>query len=463
MRTRPRRRILHLMAIGAAVLLGIGLAGTTPATAELVTNSMAGQGVPGDQPLPGYTISNPPLAPAVVGGVPSSVRQGVHKHAAYIIEVPPEWNGELVMWAHGYRGQGSVLTVDPPAFGLRQRLLNQGYAWAASSYYANGYDIQAGVRSTKDLALLFRDLEGDPTRTYIVGVSMGGHIIGRSLEEYPGLYDGALPMCGVMGDQTLFDFFLDYQVVAQALAGIDAYPVPADYLSTAVPQIQVALGLVGLTPTGPDTTNDLGKQFRAIAINRSGGVRPGDEAAFAVWKDFLFAIAVPSGGDTPAQSPGQLATNVSTMYEPNSPVDVNAIVERVPAENPKERLSPRLTQVPRIDGKPRVPVLSLHDLGDLFVPFSMEQEYAKDVANNGRSELLVQRAIRAAQHCEFTPSEAGTAWDDLTAWVRTGQRPAGDDVTTPAIVAEPDYGCQFSDAAAYAAGVGTRRLYAPCP
>lgn len=459
MRTRTRRRLLHVAALGTALLLTAGIAGALPANAEVLT-----RGVPGDQPLPGYTISNPPLPPALVGGVPTTVRQGVHRHAGYIIEVPPQWNGELVMWAHGFRGQGLVLTVDPPGFGLRQKLLDQGYAWAASSYYANGYEIRAGVKSTKDLALLFRHEVGSPKRTYVTGVSMGGHIIGRSLEEYPGLYDGALPLCGVLGDHQLFDFFLDYNLVAQALAGVSAYPVPTDYLTGAVPTIQVALGLVGLTPTGPDTTNDLGKQLREITINRSGGQRPGDDAAFAIWKDFLFSIAVPTGaGDTPAQRPGQLSTNLFTRYEPNTPVDVNATVLRVAPENLRERLSPRLTQVPRISGRPRVPVLSMHDLGDLFVPFSMEQHYANDVQGHGRSNLLVQRAIRAAQHCEFTPTEVGTAWDDLTRWVRTGERPDGDNVTNPATVAAPDYGCRFSDAAAWAAGVGTRRLYAACP
>ena len=49
---------------------------------------------------------------------------------------------------------------------------------------------------------------------------MGGYVIGRSLEQYPGFYAGALPMCGVLGDQTLFDFFLDYNLVAQDLAGV---------------------------------------------------------------------------------------------------------------------------------------------------------------------------------------------------------------------------------------------------
>jgi hypothetical protein len=121
-----------------------------------------------------------------------------------------------------------------------------------------------------------------------------------------------------------------------------------------------------------------------------------------------------------------------------------------------------------IEGEPRVPVLTLHDLGDLFVPFAQEQVYAAEVAGGGREELLVQRAIRATGHCEFSDVEAGTAWDDLTAWVEGGERPEGDDVLDPAVVADPAYGCRFSDRAAFdAAGpvtqTSTRRLFAPCP
>ncbi|MFC0506234.1 hypothetical protein [Micromonospora costi] len=449
------RTLRRLLAAAATLTVVVGLAGAAPAAAT-------GRDGDGTQPLPGYTIENPPLAPLLVGGKPTTVRQGVHRHAGYIIEIPARWNGDLVMWAHGYRGQEKVLTTETPGFGLRERLLQQGYAWAASSYDRNGFDIRSGVLATKDLADHFARTVKRPHRTYLAGVSMGGYIIARSLEQYPGYYDGALPMCGVLGDQTLLDFFLDYNLVAQALAGVPAYPTPADYLTNAVPRIQTALGLAGLTPTGPDTLNDRGKQLRAITINRSGGPRPGATAAFAVWKDFLFSISVSSAGDSPAERPGQLSTNLLTRYAPNAPVDVNAIVQRVAPENLRQRLLPTLTEVPRVAGRPSAPVLSLHDLGDLFVPFSMEQTYAQDVARHGRSRLLVQRAIRAAQHCEFTPAEAGAAWDDLVSWVRTGERPAGDTVTDPAAVAAAGYGCRFSDRAAYAAGVGTRRLYAAC-
>lgn len=422
------------------------------------TRASSAGSVPDDQPLPPYTVSNPPLPPLTVDGRPSTVKQGVYHHAAYDIEIPARWNGELVMWAHGFRGYGTVLTVDPPSFGLREKLLAEGYAWAASSYTDNGYDVRSGVVGTHDLAGLFARSHR-PRRTYIAGVSMGGHVIGRSLEQYPFSYAGALPMCGVLGDDRLFDFFLDYNVVAQDLSGVRAYPPPADYLTNAVPRIEHALGLDGLKPGGPDTTNALGKQLRAITINRSGGPRPGAEAAFPLWKDFLFTLSAAPGGSL-SQNPGVLAGNTSTRYSPNAPVNVNRTVQRVPVADPADRYSPKLSQIPRIFGFPTAKVLTLHGLGDMFVPFSNEEQYGSEVAHHGLSGTLVQRAIRTAQHCEFSNNEAGHAWDDLTRWVRTHQRPAGDSLT-PKAIAKPTYGCRFTDPSAYP--TGTRALFPQCP
>jgi hypothetical protein len=270
-------------------------------------------------------------------------------------------------------------------------------------------------------------------------------------------------MCGVLGDHELFDFFLDYQLTAQALAGIRAYPVPADYQAAVVPRIQEKLGLATLTPGGPDTVTPRGAQFRATVVERSGGPRPGAAPAFAYWKDFLFSLATPPDDNAPlARDPGRLATNLGTRYRPDSPVDLNREVQRVAPRDWRSRFSPALTEVPRITGTPRVPVLSLHGLGDMFVPFSMEQDYRADVARSGQSKWLVQRAIRTVEHCEFSPAEAGAAWNDLVAWTGGGRRPAGDAIGDRTAVADPAFGCRFTDRAAYS-GPGTRRLFSPCP
>jgi hypothetical protein len=90
-------------------------------------------------------------------------------------------------------------------------------------------------------------------------------------------------------------------------------------------------------------------------------------------------------------------------------------------------------------------MLTLHTLGDLFVPFLMEQVYAERVAAHHASHLLVQRATRDFGHCSFTGPELVTTFVDLVQWVEAGVKPAGDKVRDPDAVAHPDFGCTFTD------------------
>ena len=60
---------------------------------------------------------------------------GVLGGASYQVEVPANWNGKLVMYAHGYAGTGDKVGVQAPS--IRRHLIQNGYAWAASSYSKN--------------------------------------------------------------------------------------------------------------------------------------------------------------------------------------------------------------------------------------------------------------------------------------------------------------------------------------
>jgi len=404
--------------------------------------------------------------------LPATQYWGTEHGAGYRMEVPDDWNGSLVMWAHGFRGDGLALTVDNPP--LREWLLANGFAWAASSYSANDYNVGVGVADTHRLARLFRKQVAKPDRVYITGASMGGHVTARSIEQYPNAYDGAMPVCGVLGDYELFDYFLDFNVTAQQLAlGTSRYPIEdaGTWLGTDVPAIKAGLEAV---PGGwPAVLNDTGTQFKQLVELQSGGDRPNFDEAWFFWNsfptyastpgNFLFDLAI--GDGTLAGQKGIVADNVGTYYQVDldpatSPTEatLNADVVRV-AGAERLRNSQALKPVPVVTGDISVPVLSLHNLGDLFVPFHNEVVYAQEVADAGNSDLLVQRAIRGVNHCGFTGTELATAMSDLVEWVETGARPAGDEVLDPAAVAAPDYGCRFTDFAT----PGGHILAAPCP
>jgi Prolyl oligopeptidase family len=400
---------------------------------------------------PAYFVDQSKLPFDAIPGLDSQRVWGVHNNAGYRIEVPKNWNGRLVLWAHGYRGTGLELTVDDHP--LRAFLVSQGYAWAASSYSKNAYDPAQGAKDTHALTQYFNGRFGKPSRTYITGASMGGHVTAAVTEQWPASYDGAMPICGVLGDYELFDFFLDFNVAAQTLSGVGrSYPYGADYLATTVPATKAALG-----PAFPFLMNDQGNALAGLVQQQTGGERPLFTQGWLYWNglvpgDFLFGLGV--GDGTLPRQRGVAVQNVDTVYQFDadpalSPAEqgFNAVVQRVKAD-PQARRRNGLANVTPTTGVLRIPMLSLHTLGDLFVPFHMEIEYAKRVAAQGWSHNLVQRATRDVGHCTFTPTELVQTFTDLVAWVEGGVKPAGDDVLDAAKVAEPTFGCTYTDKAA---------------
>ena len=418
---------------------------------------------------PGYFVDQSKLPFEALPG--ATAYWGVHSGAGYQIEVPDNWNGSLVVWAHGFRGTGLELTVDKHP--LRELLIPSGYAWAASSYTRNDYDISSGVQSTHGLIKRFNGLVGKPSQVLMTGASMGGHITAVIIEQYPKLFAGALPICGVLADYDLFDFFLDYNLAAQQLGvGASTYPIDAiPYLYGTVPAIKSNLELF---PGGwPIFLNSDGENFKDLAEIRSGGVRQNYDEAWFFWNsfpdngsgagNFLFDLAV--GDGSLPRAPGSALDNIDTVYQFDTDPDqtaeekeLNHLIFRIAAE-PQTRRKQGLAQVPTITGDIDVPVLTLHNLGDLFVPVLNQVEYASRVITQGKSDLLVQRAIRGVAHCGFTSNELASAFQDLVAWVDGGQKPAGDDFSDPAEVASPDFGCQFTDFD----GQPAHLLPAPCP
>ncbi len=419
---------------------------------SLVPAASAGAG---GGPKPDYYVDEEKLPFEALPG--ATAYWGVHKGAGYRIEVPDNWNGDLVMWAHGFRGSGLELTVDNHP--LRQFLVPAGYAWASSSYSRNDYDIATGVQDTHALVQRFNGIVGNPDKVYLVGASMGGHITAVSIEQYPNTYDAAMPFCGVLGDYELFDFFLDFNLAAQQLGtGTSTYPIdPLQYFGVTVPTIKANLEAF---PGGwPAVLNADGTNFKNLVELRSGGDRPNFDEAWFFWNtfpsfatgpgNFLFDLAI--GDGTFPRSPGVGVDNTDAVYQfdtdPALSADEQALNDSIfrIAADPQGRHANGLAQIPVVSGDISIPVLTLHNLGDLFVPVHNEVVYAQRVADHGKSDLLVQRAIRGVSHCGFTATELVTAFVDLVTWVEAGVKPAGDDWLDPAAVGAPDFGCQFTD------------------
>ncbi|WP_237426955.1 alpha/beta hydrolase [Deinococcus xianganensis] len=397
---------------------------------------------------------------------------GLHGDAAYAIEVPGNWNGQLIMYAHGYAGDGPELKVQAPA--LRAYWLSLGYAWAASSYSANYYDVQAGVEDTNALANAFPTLTGraKPTKTLIMGVSMGGHVAGAAVEKETAqtaknrtTYAAAMPVCGVMDEEYEFQWLGDYTLAAAQLAGVGpkTFPQGTDTYKALLPDIIGALFSSATDPVWQENATQ-GAKLREIAKNLTGGPRPVFDLGFRLgyWQKAVLGTGGADGTIT-GILPRNIYGNATTTYRWTTGATPTAaetafnagLVRVTPAQDPNPALTGRVRYLPRVNGEISVPVLTLHTTGDFYVPFKHQQLYRAAVNAAGNGDRLVQRAIRAAGHCEFTGPELVEGFGDLVKWEAGGAKPAGDDVTTPAVLADPNYGCRFTR--------GTRPGVDACP
>ena len=416
-----------------------------------------------------FTASTATTFPALAGSAVVADRwAGVLNGASYQIEVPATWNGKLVMWAHGYAGPGSALSPNSIPI-MRRYLLDNGYAWASSSYTKNYYDVRAGVEDTNSLALNFNAIAAAkgrtlaaPSKIFISGISMGGHITAAAIEAEAAQtavnkvkYAGAVPMCGVVGDTELFNYFAGYQVAAQQLAGfpIAKFPQTTDF-ATLAPIIRSALWTTFPSGGIPGVTNAQGDKLKNAIAYLSGGPRPFFNEGFANSgnQNNIFASL---GGDGTIN--GILTQNILDTTQLVYKVDASSTsltaldtafnagaFKIVPTADANRLRRDGLRWIPVVNGDISVPVVTIHTLGDLFVPFKMEQVYAARTKTKGTDKFLVQRAIRDVGHCAFTAAEGTAAFDAMVKWEAGGPKPAGDDVTTPAVIADPKYGCTFT-------------------
>ncbi len=407
-------------------LKGFALAGFVALVAVAGSGRPAALGKPGltPAPCPDQKWEESDATFEALPGAKASF--GRYDGGVYRVEVPDNWNGELVLWAHGYvanaGAQGSRLRVGFPGSGqgspFRAHLVNNGYTWAASSYRCNGYVPGRGLLDTIALTDLVTKQTGKaPSRVYLTGASMGGHITVLGLQEFPTTFAGGLAMCPSGPGE--MDFLTSVAAVSELISGVK--------VTSATRERDVAR-LTEILGKPPELTPK-GRQLASVQIQLSGGPRP--FAVEGLASRFTDNASTTSGsGDTIWD---RVATNSDIKYSIESGLDltadaINTRVRRKLADREaRSEAGPYEEAVP-FDGKLERPLLTIHNTGDLYVPVSLEQLLKRTVDSAGKSQLLVQRLMRSAGHCTFSAQEQVTAFDDLAKWVRQGVRPEGDEV-----------------------------------
>ena len=117
----------------------------------------------------------------------------------FVVRIPDEWNGMLVVGCHGYMAfdwhPDAQFQLDNT--GLPFEFVEQGFAYAASSYGEGGFAAKMGMIRTHQLTEYVIDNFGVTGKVFLVGVSMGGLVVLLLGEKYPELYDGVLDIVGL--------------------------------------------------------------------------------------------------------------------------------------------------------------------------------------------------------------------------------------------------------------------------
>ena len=370
-------------------------------------------------------------APGAQTSRPAINRQGELGGAPYLMAVPENWQGGLVVFAHGIqRGSGPGDATRPP---IASHLASAGHAWISSGYRAREYQPHLFIEDLAALRELFLKEVGPPRWTIIYGQSMGGHIVVASLELRPGLYQGGLAECGLVDGIGIADYLMAYTAAAELISGVTLFDLPdRDAYNRAVGELVQTLGM-------PGSYTARGRQFDSVVKYLMGGDQAGNELPLrldGLSRRYLLNVMYrPRNLDAEPNLGLRAASTVDVKYriDPGlglSADEINARVRRVHPFKDARSASVNPVYAERT-GRLTVPLLTLHETGDAWVPLSLEQSYRRRSIAAGTDHLLVQRVYRAGSHCGVDGKIRQQAFDDLVAWIERGVRPKGEDVLAP--------------------------------
>src|SRR5919202_3711790 len=350
------------------------------------------------------------------GTLPAQVTQGTLPHGAlYLICVPTTgWNGDMVVYAHGYTPVSLPLSLRnlllPDGSYLPDLVLSQGYAFATTTYRQNGLSILEGTDDIRELVTAFPQVSGNTAvHTYLAGVSEGGLVSTLLIERSPTLFSGALAACAPIGSfreqinylgdfRILFDYFFPGVLPPSTISIPEE--VMADWESTYVLAIEQAL------LANPSASAQLMNTF----IQSSGApIHLRDPSTWGPTTLNLLWYNVFATNDARQKLGGNPFDNTNRVYSGSAnDALLNEKVARFGAD------SAALQQLGAYEtsGQLTLPLLTVHTTGDDIVPFWQEQRYLAKEQASGKGSVRVIPVDRYG-HCNFSATEVLGAFKQL--------------------------------------------------
>lgn len=369
-------------------------------------------------------------APAPVAAqLPPNCAAGPYLGGQYLICVPPaeSWNGDLVVFAHGYVAPENDLVIPqdqlvlPDGTNIPQTVIGMGYAFAATSYRTNGLAVENGVEDLEELVAKFKELtDPDPTNTYLVGASEGGLITALAAEQSD-VFSGALATSGPVGDfrrqinywgdvRVLFDVF--FPGVLPKFKDADGPLIQEDVMNQWYwcddPEWNTNYGCADKEKNAYEV------RVREALMKKRGRTKQLLEVARVPTKDGDFEANVEAlvellwynvfaTNDAVEKLGGQPYDNSDRWYTgPGNDRKLNGKVERFEAEpNAVKSINDHY----QTSGDLNVPIVTMHTVKDPIVPYWHEPLYRAKVWRSRAWREHTNLPIFDYGHCNFSQEE----------------------------------------------------------
>ncbi|RQP25192.1 hypothetical protein [Piscinibacter terrae] len=407
-------------------------------------------------PMKTGSAEKAPLAAPCPDGVPTGARclRGQDsEQALYLIVVPKDWNGVLVVHAHGGPALGAPeaarLDEDIKRWNIIPRA---GYAWAASTFRQGGVAVRSAAEDTERVRRIFVEHVAQPKHTILHGQSWGGSVAAKTAEmvSAPGMkspYDAVMLSSGVLGGGTRsYDFRLDLRVVYQALC--HNHPKPEE------PQYPLWMGL----PEGSALTRgELNRRVDdCLGLRKAAAQRTAEQqrkvqtivdvihipessiAAHLAWGTWHFQDIVqkrtkglnPFGNENVryAGSPDDAALNASVLRYRADPEGV----ARFGADTD-------------LSGNIGVPVLTVHAIHDPTAFVELESAFRESMTRSGQADHLVQTFTTDHEHSYLSDPVYPALLSSLLQWTQAGTKPTPQSVAAKCQELKASFGegCRF--------------------
>jgi len=317
------------------------------------------------------------------------------------------WNGDLVVFAHGYvsptAGAPAIpedqLTL-PDGTSLPGIVNGLGFAFATTSYSKNGLAIVEGVRDVREVVDVFTTSQRAPDHVYLVGASEGGIVTALAVEQAPEVFSGGLAACGPVGDfrrqinywgdfRVLFDYYFPHMlpgtavnVPPEVLARWDSYYVPL--ISAAVASRPAALDALLRVSRAPFDPADAKTKVETVI-------------GLLWYNAFATRDGIATLGGQPFDN--------STRFYTGSGNDflLNLRVKRYRADL---RALQAIEADYQTSGRLARPLVTLHTTGDPIIPYWHEPRYALKALVAGSGLLHANLPVFRYGHCRFDAAQA---------------------------------------------------------